>query len=329
MNNVDSNSESRSKLIYRDICKKYSSLIPLYSKDWWLDSVCLNGSWDVAILEKNGEVIAALPYYIKKRYLFSVLDMPPLTQSFMIWVKYPENIKKHRVMDYQVGVVRDLINMIPIADYVSFNIFYTFSNLLPFYWYGFKESVRYTYVIDNLSDLDKVYSEFDRNFRNRIRKAERVVKTVFSESIDDFYEMNKKSFNRQNIEIPYTYEFIKHHDEILRQHKARKIFFAIDDAGRIHSALYLVWDDSSSYAHLVGDDPELRSSGAGIKLFWDAIQYTSNDLKLNTFDFDGSMIRPIERMRRSFGADQRKFSNLSKYNNIYYRIVERLRYAIH
>jgi hypothetical protein len=40
------------------------------------------------------------------------------------------------------------------------------------------------------------------------------------------------------------------------------MFFAQDAEGRIHAALYLVWDASYAYYLLGGADPRLRGSGA-------------------------------------------------------------------
>jgi hypothetical protein len=38
---------------YRKFCKKEKN-IPVFSKDWWLDAVCGEENWDVAIVEKGG-----------------------------------------------------------------------------------------------------------------------------------------------------------------------------------------------------------------------------------------------------------------------------------
>jgi hypothetical protein len=101
-------------------------------------------------------------------------------------------------------------------------------------------------------------------------------------------------------------------DKALSKRKAREIFFAVDSQGREHSALYLMWDNQSAYVHMVGEDYNLRSSGAGILLVWEAIKFTRETLGLNKFDFEGSMIEPIEEVRRSFGARQVPYFVISK-----------------
>ena len=50
---------------YENVCKKEP--IPILSQYWWLDAVYIDGEWDVALIEKNEEVIASLPYYLKQK----------------------------------------------------------------------------------------------------------------------------------------------------------------------------------------------------------------------------------------------------------------------
>lgn len=304
--------EADSKKAYRELCSTHTS-ISLFSKDWWFDSVCDNGErWDAVIYKKSGVVIAALPYVMKKKGPFNIQTMPKLTQNFQIWINYPDGIKDQDIIDFEVSAVSGIVSLLPKSHFVSFNVNYKLSNLIPFHWAGFSESALYTYVVDDLSDLPEVFSRFDGSMRNKVRKAEKLVATKFTDDISVFYEINKKTFTRQGLEIPYTFNFLEKHDKALKERKSRQIFLAVDDLGRAHSALYLTWDSHSSYVHMVGEDPELRSSGAGIKLIWDAIQFTRNELGLNCFDFEGSMIKSVENVRRNCGGQQRVYSNLTR-----------------
>lgn len=115
--------------------------------------------------------------------------------------------------------------------------------------------------------------------------------------------------------MPYSQSFLEKHHKILQDNNASKIFYAVDEQENIHSALYLTWDSTTSYVHLVGENPELRNSGAGILLIWEAIKYTAEQLSLDYFDFEGSMIESVERVRRDFGAVQTPYFSISKTNS--------------
>ncbi len=311
---------------YREFCRE-NKTIPIFSKDWWMDAVCGEENWNILLVEKGGQIVASLPYYLRKRGKRRYITQPPLTQINGIWIKYPPNQKYCEKLAYEKKVMTEIINQLDELnlDYYSQNFQYSITNWLPFYWKGFKQTTRYSYIIENLENLDEVYNNFKCNIRNKIKKAKkRNVKIVFKDDIKTFYTINKKTFDRQNIAIPYSLNFIKKLDNALKKKKARKIFFAIDENKKIHSVLYLIWDSMSSYVHMVGGDPELRNSGAGILLIWESIKFTKDILHLNIFDFEGSMIESIEEVRRSCGGIQKPYFNISKdYKKNIFKIITR------
>jgi len=157
---------------YRAYCKTESS-IPIFSKDWWLDAVCGKDNWDVVIFENKGnDIIAAMPYYaIKSRYGFKNIIMPKLTQTMGPWIKYPLNQKYSKKLSFEKKIFTELINKIPKhASFVQ-NFHYSITNWLPFYWHGFKQTTRYTYVIA-LTDLDRIFADFSRQKQRNIKKAD-------------------------------------------------------------------------------------------------------------------------------------------------------------
>lgn len=296
---------------YRELCNREKS-IPIFSKDWWLDAVA-GDDWDVAIVEKNGEVIATLPFVKKRKMVFDIISMPKLTQNLGIWVKYPENQKYANRLSFEKEIYTQLIEQLPYFDYFCQNFHYSMTNWLPFYWKGFKQTTRYTYVIEDLTDVDKIFKSFRENIRTDIRKAAKKVKVISNDDIELFYNVNKLTFERQSLKIPYSLEFLINLDSVLQQRNARKIFFAKDQQDRIHSAIYIVWDENSAYYLMGGGDPNLRNSGATSLLIWTAINYISD--KTRRFDFEGSMIESIERFFRAFGAVQKPYFQITKTNS--------------
>jgi hypothetical protein len=65
---------------YREYCRSESS-IPVFARDWWLDAVCGEDNWEVALIENNGEILASFPYYIKRKFGINAITMPKLTQN--------------------------------------------------------------------------------------------------------------------------------------------------------------------------------------------------------------------------------------------------------
>jgi hypothetical protein len=90
-------------------------------------------------------------------------------------------------------------------------------------------------------------------------------------------------------------------------------FFAVDRQDRVHAALYLVWDGRAAYYLLGGGDPKLRNSGAHSLIMWEAIKHAATVSK--TFDFEGSMVEPVERFFRAFGARQKPYHQITRINS--------------
>lgn len=296
---------------YIELCKTNPD-IPIFSMDWWLDITAGEHHWDVSIIERNDEIVASLPYYKMKKFIFDVIDMPKLTPSMGVWISYPSNQKYTTKLSYEKENFKALIDSLPHFDAFYQHFHWSITNWMPFHWQGFKQSTDYTYIIENTQDVVQIFSNFRENIRREIRKAEKVLTVVAEEDIDKFYQIHKKTFDRQQMSNPYPLELIKRLDEACIIRNCRKMWFAIDDIGQVHSAIYVVWDLKAVYYLMGGGDPLLRTSGATSLLMWQAIKEASEQNK--QFDFVGSMIEPIDRFFRGFGAIQKPYLQISKTN---------------
>jgi len=300
------------KDLYSKLCENEST-IPIFSKDWWLDAVCGEENWDVAIVEKGGEIWAAMPYFIIKKHGLTYLTMPPLTQTLGPWLR-PSKAKYANMLSEQKDLMTELISQLPRFDYFNQNFHYSATNWLPFYWHDFKQTTRYTYVIEDLSDIKKIWDGLLPNIRTDIKKAQNRfgVEVKTNLDIEVFLDVNEMTFTRQVMKLPYSRDLVRRLDQACAPREARKIFFGIDKEGKIHAAVYLVWDENSAFYLMGGGDPELRNSGGTSLCMWEAIQFAAGVTK--KFDFEGSMIEPVERFVRAFGAKQYQYFSISKTN---------------
>ena len=140
-----------------------------------------------------------------------------------IWIRYPQGQSYKKKLSFEKKIINELINKLPNFDDFKQSIQYTLTNWLPFYWNGFQQTTHYTYVIEDLTDLQKIYSNFKSSLINRIKKAEKIVTIKDDLTIEQFYEINKYAFKKSKRNIPYTYEFLKKLDEKCFKNKCRKI----------------------------------------------------------------------------------------------------------
>ncbi len=308
------------KAQYRQFCEEEKT-IPIFSQPWHLDSVCFDGEWDVILVEKGGQIAASMPYFIKQKGPFKHIAMPWLTKMLGPYI-----VPKFKGGKKEQSIVKALIEQLPEVAHFNQNLHYSIKDWLPFYWKGYQQTTYYSYSISGLQDLDSVFKNFDSDYRNnKIKKAKELVTVSHEGTVEDFYRIMKMSFDRQNTKLAIPLDFLKKYDQVLVENKSRELFFARDEEGRIHSAIYLVWDKERAYYHIAGDDPELRNSGAGILLVWEAIQYSSQVLGLDIFDFEGSMIPGVTKVRRNFGAKQEAFFNIERFDSVLFRLLRFLK----
>lgn len=303
------------KTSYIAFCQEHSARLPIFVQPWYLDAVCDDGAWDAVVVAEKDEVAAVLPYFLKQKVGFRYVTMPHFTKHMGVFFAKEFSLSK------QHQLLEQLIAQLPKVHAFHQSFHPDFTNWLPFYWAGFRQTTRYTYRL-NVSDLDEVFQNINRNMRRNIKKAQAQLTVTTGGSAEDFYAINRLSFERQGLRPPYTYEQFRRHDEVLSKHSARQFLFAKDATGRTHSAAHLIWDAQRSYYHIAGDDPDLRDSGAGILLVWEAIRYTNEVLKLQVFDFEGSMIRSVEAIRRQFGAAQVPYFDIWQYHSRLYRFLK-------
>jgi lipid II:glycine glycyltransferase (peptidoglycan interpeptide bridge formation enzyme) len=203
-----------------------------------------------------------------------------------------------------------LIDALPPFDYFEQNFHPSVTNWLPFHWRGFEETTRYTYVLPDLTDVDAVWKGTRANVRTDVRKAEKTLKIRDDLGLDAFLRVHEMTFTRQGMTMPYGRDLVARIDAACAERGRRKILFAVDAAGAVHAAAYLVWDVGSAYYLMGGADPDLRNSGAGSLVVWEAIRFAATVAP--AFDFEGSMIEPIERFFRAFGAEQRPYFHVTK-----------------
>lgn len=280
----------------------------LFDTNWWLDAVA-PGRWEYLDINDNGRLAARWPLVWGKSRLLRTIGMPPFTKTLGPWVDTGEG-RPARQLGNQHAALTELIGKLPRHDRLRQNFHGDMDNWLPFYWQGFGQTTHYSYVLDNLTDTDAVFSGFSESTRRAVRKAEKAV-TIQDLDLDAFLAVNAKSFKRQDMEAPDP-GIIRRLEDACAPRGARRIIGAVDEQGRVHAGAYIVHDERCAYYLLGGMDESLRDSQAMSLVMWEAIRHAGRVSR--KFDFEGSMIEPIERFFRGFGATQSPYFKISKAN---------------
>jgi hypothetical protein len=280
----------------------------IFEQPWWLDAVA-PGQWDVAEVTRGDQVVARMPYMVRRRFGLTTISQPPFTQTLGPWLA-PMEGKYARRVETEKKLLGQLVEALPPFDFFRQSFSPSLTNWLPFYWAGFEATVRYTYRVCDLTDMDRVRSEFQEQVRRGIKKAENAVEINHDFPLEDLLRLNEQTYARQGVTSPDDPQLVRRLDAACAARGVRRIIGAVDADGRTHAALYVVWDERTFYALINARDPELQTFGSNTLLFWEAIKLASEVSQL--FDFEGSMLEPVEHFYRGFGGRQTPYFSISK-----------------
>jgi hypothetical protein len=297
---------------YRKFCKTENN-IPIFSKDWWLDSVCGYNNWDVIVIEKGGIIIATFPYVLTRRWGVITIHQPILTQTMGIYFNYAANQKYYKKLSFEKNVVENIIDKLPVFDKLTHSFNFYYSNMLPFYWHGYDLNVNYTYVIENIT-VNELEKNLEPDIRRRRKKTiDSGVKVFESDDIKTFYKLSEMTFKRQRKNIPYSFKFLENLYNNCKKKNACRIIVAKDKENNLIAGSFLIYDETTVYYLMGGMDPNRKLLGGMNVVLLDSIKFA---LKNNRkFDFEGSMIESIEKYFRSFGAVQKPYYTISRVNS--------------
>ena len=280
----------------------------IFQQPWWLDAVA-PGRWAEVTCERDGATVARLPFVIRGRPRLRMLTQSSLTQTLGPWVEVSP-AKPARALAHEHELLAELEHKLPPAKAFSQQFSPSMLNALPFHWAGYRIEARYTYRLRGLRSTGDLWAGLRDNVRREVRKARKRVEVVDDLGVDRFYDVLSKTYERQAIPTPHTLPQLARLEEACAARGAGAMLFARDEAGRVHAAVWAVWDRHGAYYLLAGADPDLRTSGASSLLAWEAIVRARDHT--DVFDFHGSMLQPVERFFRAFGAQQTPYLSVTR-----------------
>lgn len=293
-----------SKNRYRELADER---LPIFHRPFWLDAVC-GDNWDVVMIENANSILASLPYTTANKPLGLYSTMPPFTQFLGPFLNLPD-AKYSNYLSSEMNVLNELIKLLPAFSYFEQHWNYEIHNWLPFYWHNYKQTSRFTYVLNNIKDHNLLWENMRENIRREIRKAEKNGITIQSGLEYKIFEEEIIKFSN-NKKIKLNLNILKYVFESCEKNNCSMCNFAKDSSGNILSVLFVTWDQKKAYYIIGGKNPDYKNIGSTSQLFWETIKLVSE--KVNVFDFEGSMIPSVEMFFRGFGSTQMQYNVIYK-----------------
>lgn len=288
---------------YKRYCDENQN-IPVFSQFWWLDAVSRDGDWDAILYERDDKIIAAFPFFIKKKNIFKLITLPRFTQKLGPIIDKDEK-EKSKILSY-------FIDHLPNYNYFDINWHHEYKNWLPFYWKKFNQETMYTCIIKDIKNINKVYENFSNNRKYDIKKTEDLnLQINFDLKPDFFFKEHKKNLKKRNIKINYDQEFLEriYHSSV--KNNSGKLLGVFDKNNQCLSMCFLLWDNNYAYLIALSSDPDKFKTGATSRLIFESLKFLNN--KSLNFDFEGSMNKNIYSFYKSFGSKKFEYYKIKSF----------------
>jgi hypothetical protein len=280
----------------------------IFATSWWLDAVA-PGRWRPNAV--GGDVLeAAWPTVVRSTRFGEVHEGPPLTP--FLGPLFGSSESPSRTRAKQIEWLERLLEELNGFAHLDARCHPAFDYWTPLSWHGFEQTTHYTWRLTDLGDLEGIWNGLRENIRREVRKGRKRGLEVDEASLDDLDRVQAKTAQRHDRgqAAVETRAVLRRVDDAAAAREARSVLVARDSDGRVHAGGYFVWDSRYTYYLVGGSDAALRTSGASSLLMWTAIEHAA--ARGTAFDFEGSMLRHVERFFRAFGGTPVAYSILRR-----------------
>ena len=302
------------KVIYRSLCENHRE-IPLFMQAWWLDATS-SENWDVIFAKIHDEIAGFFVFSYQKRFGKTIITNLPLTQYSGPFIFYPTKTNKSDLHSFENKIYTSIIEQLDAknVDFIEINCHHSFKNWQQFFWSGYKQTTKYTYVLENISDKENLLKEMSYSQRaKRIKKASDDYYFSLDLSAEDFYDFYNSNLKDLDKTIFYSKEFFLKLYNATQDRNQGQIISIYNKENELLAALWTIWDSEFAYNMIMTSDKKKKCSEGTTLLIWETLNFLKD--KTKNYDFEGSMIKGVALRNQSYGATAVPYHCISKSNS--------------
>ncbi|MCW2925342.1 MAG: family N-acetyltransferase [Thermoleophilia bacterium] len=294
----------------------------VFAEPWWLDATTGSArAWSPNLLRAaDGSVRAAWPLPVRPTRVGLVGTTAPYTPWLgpLLPDAAPGVARTSADVELLEALAASLVGhahveaaCLPELDYWT-----------PLSWHGFEQTTRTTWRLAHAGDVDATRAAMRKGTRRKLSIAERDALVVEEGSVADLLVACEATFAQQGAAVPAAAALDRAARAALERERGT-VLVVRSAEGTLAAAGLFVEDDRRSYAIAYGRGPGEDVDGASTLLLWAGIRRAAE--RGLGFDFEGSMIRSIERFVRGFGGEPHAYSVVRRSSPAWARTVARRR----
>lgn len=265
----------------------------------------------IGIYKDEKQLIGGFYFLKTSKKGISLMKLPPYSPHCGLFFNSDAK-NRASVNSFAKDIVNDVCHFIT-AEKAALKILAfppAINDLQPFIWNKFKVIPNYTYRIDLSQDMDTIRSHFDSKHRNAINKA-----------IKEGVEARENALDKQQL-LNFFSTSLKQAGANIYQAELEHIFHTFADhtnsfsysafkGGENIGNVFCVFDTKICYYMFGGVNKESGLQGINHLLIQNAIE-KAKVLGCEIFDFEGSMLKGVEKFFRGFGPELIPYYTVNK-----------------
>ena len=244
-----------------------------------------------------------------------MIQQPPFSSYAGPWLKYPEQeaLKPSYRIHFEKKVYSDLIRQLPGVALFRQNFRSEVNNWLPFYWNGYRQTTRYTYIL-SASDLAHAETLLQSSTRKKIKQSAALFQVSRENDFDTYFSLLQHSYRRRGLSLPMPYAPMLALHQTLQQRNSSTLFVArCIQTNQPAAAFYLIHDERNAGLLSSGQVTGPETAHLNYRMMWDCVTFCAE--RQLSLDFEGSMDIGMEHVLRSFGAQLTPYYQVWKTRN--------------
>lgn len=262
------------------------------------------------IFNDDKQLIGAFHLYQTKLRGLKVFCNAPFTPHIALFANNPAQTSAS-VISFEKSLLSELAALIESLPYalITISLPFKYCDLQPFIWEKFKVIPGYTYRLNLNASEEVLLANLSSNKRRSLKKmSEENLRTELTKDFKLVKSLILQTFNRKEKRLNTSVL-----DKILFEFAMENNSFAFITYrnNEAVSAAFCIHDTTTAYYLMGGYDESNTHYAAGVSSIWNCI-LEAKRRGLNTFDFEGSMIKEVEQYFRDFGGELVPYYTINK-----------------
>lgn len=265
----------------------------------------------VGIHNDDHKLIGGFYYYQTKKMGASFVKLPPYTPHCGLFY-FSEAKNQSSVNSFSKEIISEVCQYLSgLKSKIVILAFHSsVTDMQPFIWDKYKVIPNYTCQINLLNSLEEIYANYDPKNRNKINACLKQALTIkedylSKEAMYSFFKQALYSAGANVYEEELKNIFLKFSNQ------NNSFCLSATSQGTLQGAVFCAYDQNVCYYLFGGLVKNAEVSGVTNLLLHKSIE-KAKSLGCKTFDFEGSMLKGVEKFFRSFGPQLLPYYTVNK-----------------